>query len=157
MTFTNHVMTGALIAVSVHRPALAIPLAIMSHYATDALPHYGYGHIDRSDRDKKDNFILKQSVDAYTALAVLWTVPFLVRSHQAPIVTVLCMLSAFLPDTVWTFQYLVAQRGGGSYKELGIINRFHKKIQWCERPWGIYVEVLWFLLMATSIRLVVMP
>ena len=38
---TNHMVTGAVIALVVKQPALALPLAFLSHFVLDALPHYG--------------------------------------------------------------------------------------------------------------------
>lgn len=149
MTVTNHMMTGAFIAVAVPRPALAIPLALVSHFALDILPHYGYGDIPREQRDKQNNFILKQTIDTYCALGLIWLVPYLLRNHQTPIVTVVCMLVAFVPDAIWSVHYVLAQRTG-KYRELNRFNRFHKAIQWCERSWGIYVEALWFALVVLA-------
>src|SRR5438270_5495542 len=40
MTATNHAITGAAIALAVKKPELAIPLAFISHFALDAIPHY---------------------------------------------------------------------------------------------------------------------
>lgn len=143
MTMTNHFMTGALVAVVFRRPEIALPVAFLSHFAIDALPHYGYGHIDPKERDGKQRFIFKQALDAYTALGLFWLVPYLLRNYQAPIVTSGCMLAAFIPDVIWTFHFVKAQRGHG-YPELIWFNKVHKKIQWCERSWGIYVEAMWF-------------
>jgi hypothetical protein len=45
MTATNHAITGAIIAVVIDKPVIALPLALLSHFAQDALPHFGYaGH-----------------------------------------------------------------------------------------------------------------
>ena len=43
MTTTAHALTGAAIAVVIKKPKLAIPLAFLSHFACDALPHFGIG------------------------------------------------------------------------------------------------------------------
>ena len=40
MTATNHALTGATIATLVRQPYLAIPLAFLSHFFCDALPHF---------------------------------------------------------------------------------------------------------------------
>ena len=41
MTGFNHGMTGAVIALTVKKPELAIPLSFLSHFAQDAIPHFG--------------------------------------------------------------------------------------------------------------------
>lgn len=137
-------MTGAFIAVLVHRPALALPLAFVSHFIVDALPHYGYGDVPFHERDSQKNFLVKQILDTYFALALLWTVPYVVQRHETPLITSLSMLLAFLPDIVWPYQYVKAKRKGG-YPPLNWYAKFHKMIQWCERPWGVYFEVGWFI------------
>ena len=146
-------MTGALIALVVKKPELALPLAFASHFLVDILPHYGYGEIDRRQRDGKKHFILKQTIDIYFALFLMWVVPYLSRDVEPPLWTELCMLVAFIPDAVWALHYVVAQRTG-IYRELNAFNRFHKAIQWCERSWGVYVEAMWFVILALSMYLV---
>jgi hypothetical protein len=34
---------GAIIALAISQPLIALPLAFVSHFVLDALPHYGYG------------------------------------------------------------------------------------------------------------------
>lgn len=41
MIATNHALTGAAIAVVIKQPILAIPLAFVSHFICDAIPHFG--------------------------------------------------------------------------------------------------------------------
>jgi hypothetical protein len=144
-------MTGALIAVAVERPILAIPLALLSHFVTDMLPHYGYGDIPFSERDSQRHFLVKQTVDTYFALGLLWFIPYLLRDAVTPVVTTWCMLAAFIPDIIWPYQYVLAQRRG-KYPSLNWYTRFHKAIQWCERPWGAYVEFGWLLLVIGCIK-----
>lgn len=155
MTVTNHMMTGAVIAAAVQRPLLAIPLAFLSHFAIDMLPHYGYGHIPPHLRDKQKNFLAKQTLDTYFALALFWLVPYMLRNHVTPVVTALCMLASAVPDFVWAIEYIMAQpHRRGTYRERSWFTRLHKAIQWCERTWGIYVELAWFAATVLAMRLV---
>ena len=43
MTATGHAIIGTVIAVKIGNPALAVPLAIASHIAADAFPHWDEG------------------------------------------------------------------------------------------------------------------
>lgn len=153
MTVTNHMMTGALIAVAVHRPILAIPLALLSHFVTDTLPHYGYGDVPFKERDSQNHFLVKQTIDTYFALGLIWFVPYLLRGTVTPVVTTWCMLAAFIPDIIWPYQYVMAHRKG-KYPPLNWYTRFHKAIQWCERPWGAYVELVWLLGVITALKFI---
>lgn len=145
-------MTGALIAVAVQRPILAIPLALLSHFIADMMPHYGAGDVSFNKRDSQKHFILQQAIDAYLAVGLMWLIPFALQKYQAPSVTAWCMLAAFLPDVIWPYQYVMAKRRG-TYPPLNWYTRFHKAIQWCERPWGAYVEFGWLLAVAGSIAI----
>ena len=44
MRAINHALTGAVIGLAITEPAAAIPLAVVSHYVCDAIPHYGQNH-----------------------------------------------------------------------------------------------------------------
>jgi len=148
-------MTGAFIALVVHKPALALPLAFVSHFAIDMIPHYGYGDVPFHLRDTQKHFLIKQTIDAYFALVLLWTVPYFLQSHVTPLVVSLCMLLAFLPDVVWPYQYVMAKRRGGYPPAFNWYARFHKAIQWCEKPWGAFVELGWFVGIIAAMKLIV--
>jgi len=45
MTLTNHLLAGAALAKLLPLP-LAIPLAFLSHFVLDALPHFGFVNIE---------------------------------------------------------------------------------------------------------------
>lgn len=137
-------MTGALIAVAVERPLLAIPLAFLSHFLLDMMPHFGYARVPIQQRDARKHFLHFQITDAFVALGIYLLVPFLLSDQQSPLVTALCMMAAQAPDALWVFEYAHAQRRG-QYLERNWYLRFHKAIQWCERKWGAYVEAVYFL------------
>src|SRR5437868_4335098 len=42
MTWLNHAATGALIAVVIKNPAVALPAAFLSHFVIDILPHWDF-------------------------------------------------------------------------------------------------------------------
>jgi hypothetical protein len=42
MTGINHAVTGALVAAAINKPALALPAALLSHFAADIIPHWNY-------------------------------------------------------------------------------------------------------------------
>ena len=41
MLVTNHVLSGAVIGAAVRRPVPAFALGVASHFALDAVPHWG--------------------------------------------------------------------------------------------------------------------
>jgi hypothetical protein len=154
MTATNHVMTGALIALAIQRPLLALPLAFLSHYVLDALPQFGLGFVPEAERDKNKIFRTITGVDGILALVLFWIMPYLLRNHVAPATTAFCMVLAQIPDAVWFYRHVVAGRKG-AYGKKHWTTDFHKAIQWCERSWGFYFESVWFVAIVSGIGLAV--
>jgi len=141
MTATNHAITGALIAVSINRPAIALPLAFFSHFAQDAIPHFGYaGHGGYAVGLKHRLTKYMMLIDPITGLFLL-----LVLLHYS--VSFWVYAAAFLalcPDFEKFIAYFAFERRGKK-GWVSPIGPFHTWIQWCERPWGVFMEVVWFL------------
>jgi len=137
MTTANHAYTGAAIALSVQRPFLALLLALMSHYALDALPHYGVSgeNVIQWTRHK-----LTWAVEGINLIALPYLVYLLVGK---PWWVAVCALAATMPDAVWIYRYLRYERRG-QHPPFWAITRFHHVIQWGEGPWGIVTEILYF-------------
>lgn len=138
MTAANHAVTGALIAVLIKQPVVALPLAVASHYVLDALPHFGYpnqGGFGEALKYRLAYFDIAWSLIGLVLLAI-------VLRHQGFWVYFAALL-AIAPDLMWPYRYFWFER-----KNLappgGLVTRWHSKMQWCERPWGIVVELLWF-------------
>jgi len=152
MTATNHVLTGALIAVTVDRPLLAIVLAFISHYVLDSLPQFGLSDIPEAERDSNQKFVIFVGFDSYITLGLFWLMPFLLQGHANPLTVFACMAAAQVPDAVWFIRHMRANRHG-AYHEQHWTTRFHKFIQWCERSWGVYVELIYLTSIIVLLRL----
>lgn len=146
MTLTNHALTGALVAVAVGHPAFAIPLALLSHFAIDALPHFGLPYTDVFTRNKSRLFRAVVSLD--TALFVAAFALLLVLANQTvPVwLVVVCILVACVPDFAWVARF-IREVSTGQWHPEGRVNGLHKKVQWCEHPWGLIVEACWAIAM----------
>lgn len=92
MLLTNHVLSGALIGAVVRRPVPAFVLGVASHFALDAVPHWG----DWQDTDSQ-RFLRVAVSDGLTALAVMATVAAATPRPRRPAVTA-AMLGAAWPD-----------------------------------------------------------
>ena len=89
MLITNHVVAGAVIGAVVPRPASAFALGVASHFAMDAMPHWG--HPDHS------MFLKVAVVDGLFGLATMVTIARgRVPERRAAVVA--GMLGACLPD-----------------------------------------------------------
>jgi hypothetical protein len=136
MTATNHVIAGAIIGAIIPIPAIAIPLAFLSHFVLDALPHFD-NHVEHNSR----YFLYYLSIDCGLAASVLLSLMILQPSSW--IAMVVCGIAAASPDLMW-FPLWVKEMQGEKPKPMGAIRRFHARIQWGAEPWGIIFEVPWF-------------
>lgn len=142
MTATNHMLAGAVVAVSIQHPLLIAPVAIVSHFVLDALPHFGVHRDDSAKRNKHPLFQYILAVDIALTIAMMALLPSVMRGAVSGWVLLLGMTFAFLPDVVWVQHFF----GGLRNKQLQLsrISRFHGKIQWGERSWGVAIEVVFF-------------
>lgn len=150
MTASNHAITGAVIALTIHSPLLALPLAFLSHFILDALPHFGFeGHVGfrAAFKHRVTVFILIFDV-------ISWLILFYLLLGQ-PAIIYLAGLIAVSPDFVWLSRYFFFERKNLEPPSPSWFTRFHQDIQWGERPWGVVFELTWFAGMITVlIRLI---
>jgi hypothetical protein len=128
MIALNHVLTGTAIAFVVKRPELAIPLAFLSHFVIDAIPHYEYG--EPGTRQFWFSWIL----DAIATTAAL--VFLCMHAPDQAWLIIASGVSAELPDVFWVYCY-----ARGLHKKWFFA--FHKRVQWSETKIGIIPELLY--------------
>lgn len=142
MTTTNHAITGAFIATLIKQPFLAIPLAFLSHFVCDALPHF----------DVKFKFGTKgmyQYLVADSSVALLVAAFLLWQGVEKPVFLAICGFAAMSPDLFWLYYGVRGKLG--KYELYGPIARIHHKIQWSATKWGIIPELIWGGLLVTLI------
>jgi len=127
MISTSHVLGGTAIALAVKQPALAIPLAFLSHFVFDAIPHWDYG--DKAGTPLWWKIWFMDGIGSGLALLLV-----ALADPQLAWVTVASGFSAELPDFFWVY-YLRAGKPDWWFF------RFHKWIQWSETPRGLYYEL----------------
>ena len=142
MTGLNHAVTGALVAASINKPALALPAALLSHFAADAVPHWDYrlpGGVN--GRIKVMALDLTLSLTALALLAI--------TVDATPWIVVAGGLLGILPDTMWLRFFITGRPAihGGEKSLINRLRRFHSWIQWSETPSGLLVELAWLPLM----------
>jgi len=138
MTGFNHALTGAAIGLAVQHPLLVVPLAFLSHFVLDALPHfdhpfYTFGH--------------KHAWKFYTAdavIAIAGVTTLLLLAPQLILPILLGAVFAVLPDATLLHYYT---KGKPKYW----FHNFHLGIQWFERPPGILVEGAYLIFISTAI------
>jgi hypothetical protein len=149
MTSSNHVMTGAVIALAVKQPELAIPLAFISHFALDVLPHFGIYENDVIRRNKHWLFRTVLSIDIPLMIVLLVVLPHLAAAAVAPWIVFSSMAAAILPDSIWVYRF-IREIKTKKWQPGGWYARFHQAIQRYEHPPGLIIELAWFVTMATA-------
>jgi hypothetical protein len=138
MIALNHALTGTAIAIAVKQPVLAIPLAFLSHFVLDAIPHFGdmpfysYGHPLFRYVMAADGLLTVSSVGA-----------LMLFNPNLALVIGLGAFFAILPDVFWLGHYALKWKHW--------FFTFHQKIQWFERPPGIIVEAAYLVFISTVI------
>jgi hypothetical protein len=163
MRATIHALTGAAIAMAVKQPALAIPAAFLSHFVLDAVPHYNPPKRIRNNFKnyqesyekafKLKSFTLIFGLDMVLFAITLLTVPLLAPSGVSPLTVFFSALAGAAPDLDGGLRFLFRHFGLSRKKSKDNywFSRFHLWFQWMERPWGIYVELVWLVLIIWAI------
>jgi hypothetical protein len=145
MTITNHALTGALIAVSVGQPAIAVPLAFASHFVLDAIPHFGISK-DLNKRNQSRLFNTILIVDMIIASCLFLLAIWLHSVFAVSLLAVwAAMFAAICPDLIWGYRFY-REKHGETDIPMNLFSRFHSRIQWFERPTGLSVEFAWMVL-----------
>lgn len=74
MTATGHAVIGTVIAAKIGNPALAIPIALLSHVAADIFPHWDSGTHMKSKSNKR--MFVESAVDVLIGFAVSYAIIF---------------------------------------------------------------------------------
>lgn len=135
MSTTSHAAAGAVIALLVNKPLLALPLAFASHFLMDMVPHYGFQRAGF-------HVAIKHKLTFLYAVLDIIGVAFLVYMVQGSSWLVYaCGFVSALPDIVWPYRYFIKHEGRGRKVPASWLTRFHRFIEWCEYPWGMPIDV----------------
>ncbi len=137
MMATSHAVCGAVIAIAVKEPILALPLALASHFACDALPHIG---LDEYGGHNKKPGLFHKILIIDAVLLTLFVV-FLLASGASWLVFA-CLFLAGAPDFVWAYQYVIIEKiKKTKIATQNTFNQFHTDIQWYQKLRGAYFEL----------------
>ncbi len=142
MTATNHALTGAAIGLVVGQPWLAIPLAFVSHFICDAIPHFKVNTKNNKHLKTKwfQNYLITEFLICVLIVALL--------AYYQPynwLLAALCAFFAASPDLFSIRQY--RQSRTNKKWQPTVYGKFATNIQWFERPIGAVVEVAWLVAM----------
>lgn len=137
MTATSHAITGAFVATLIKEPLAALPLAFLSHFLLDLMPHIGLdeygGHLK-----KKALFHRILFIDAILLAAFFG---FLISVNVGWLIFAGAIVSG-MPDIGWAYRYTVQEKAGSfTPKPMGWFSRVHSKIQWHQTLKGAFFEI----------------
>ena len=143
MTATGHAIMGLALAASIPNPFLGIPIAILSHVACDAFPHWDTGTNMKSNKPStkktRGQFIAQSFID----LGVSFTLPFILLltlfQNVNPIYAYIMIISAqgldwlsaprvFLRLDIPPFTWAYSLQG-----------KFDHRL---DKPWGIIGQII---------------
>jgi hypothetical protein len=150
MTATAHALIGVTIAAAVHNPALAIPLAILSHIPCDLVPHWDAGthFAKKSGRQLFGEALLDVIISVVSAVLLLKLVFPDVALLYGLIMAFAAQFLDYLAAPYYMFHLHV--------QPFTFVNNFQKKINnRLDKPWGIVTQaavVLLCIILATFAR-----
>lgn len=137
MRAVTHVAAGAVLVAQVGNPWISLPLAVVLHFVLDALPHYGDVKSHRAKQLAEQRIAVP--IDATAALGLL--VAIMLAYPTNPALVALGGILCASPDLWHVYPFVRYLRSGDASVPHDKLSRFHDRIQWCERRWGLFVEV----------------
>jgi hypothetical protein len=136
MTGINHALSGALIGAALPLP-IAIPVAFISHFVIDTLPHYG---IEERYKNKSAKWRWFMYIDTLVALSIGAIAAYFRKWNME-----ITGWVAFSPDLIWIMYYFKQNRSF-QLKPKNRFMRFHRRIQ-NETPNGWVFELIMALIL----------
>lgn len=138
MRAINHSLTGALIGLTITQPAIAVPLALASHFVLDMIPHHG---VEKGQNKwiASNEFRYLLYIDALLCVGLV--VALFTYQPVNWVLAAVCAFAAASPDLVSfdRYRHIISNK---KYKP-NLYNKFASGIQWFERPIGVIVEIVW--------------
>jgi len=136
MTATGHALIGTIIAAKIGNPALAIPIAIGSHFLADALPHWDTG-TNKKEKTKRA-FFVESAIDVALGFLLSWLLIVWIFPATNLSYAFLIIIMAQLPDWL-TAPYLFFNL---NFFPFSNIYHFQKKFDnRLDSPWGVVNQV----------------
>ncbi len=157
MTATAHALVSAAIAASIPNPMLSIPLAFVSHFVLDTIPHWDFGTNWRSRAKAKTGAVA--ILDTILGFTVAY---FLFAGKVDSIILFLAMIAGNLPDWLEAPYYIFfanqtkqepTSHAGFweklTYRIYKLENVFHTKAQ---APLGVITQIVAVIFFLTLLQ-----
>lgn len=150
MTATGHAIIGTVIAAKIGNPAIAIPVALASHFAADIFPHWDAG--TNGKHKSKRQLLFEAAGDVLVGFALSYAVLAIFFPATDLVYAFIMIIVAQLPDWATAPYYVFGfnrQPFRAFYK---FQSNFNTKL---DKPWGIITQVALcaFLIFIATIKL----
>lgn len=136
MTATGHAVIGTIIAAKIGYPILAVPIAIVSHFAADVFPHWDTATHYREKSKKR--FLIETFTDVVLGFILSYILIFLLFPQTNLIYAFFIIIISQLPDWI-TSPYLFFKIKIWPFVEMYKFQRaFNVRL---DKPWGIITQV----------------
>ncbi|OGH21267.1 MAG: hypothetical protein A2958_02090 [Candidatus Levybacteria bacterium RIFCSPLOWO2_01_FULL_38_13] len=134
MTATGHAIIGTVIATKIGNPALAIPLAFISHIIGDLFPHWDEGTNGKTK--SKERIIKEALIDVILGFALSYLLIFLLFPQTNILYAFLIIVTSQLLDWLTAPWYFFG------IKPFKVFYKFQKMFDnRMPAPWGIINQV----------------
>lgn len=142
MTATGHAVMGTVLAAAIPNPLIGIPLAILSHIACDAFPHWDTGTNlkmnNPSSKKTKNRFVIESFIDLFLSLLI----PFLITVFLFPSTNLLYVyVMVFAAQSLdWLTAPLLFLNW--KFQPFTLFSNVQKSFDHrLDKPWGIILQV----------------
>lgn len=136
MTATGHALIGTVIAAKIGNPALAIPIALGSHFLADALPHWDTG--TNREKKSKTRFVTETLADIAIGFILSWILIVWLFPSTNLLYAFIIIITSQLPDWI-TAPYLFLN---WNFPPFSWSYKFGKKFDTEKQlPWGMINQV----------------
>lgn len=128
MLETPHVVLGAAIATKIPNPFIAIPLAFVSHFVLDKVPHWNphlYTETQKSGHPSKVSTAIAISDIGLSLIMGFWFAGRYLPDYQKSAIVLACCLASVAPDVVKYPYYYFKMR----FKTLVAWVKFERSLQ----------------------------
>lgn len=125
-----HAPTGLLIAASIHDPAIGLPLAVLSHYMLDAIPH---GDLNKppvmNSWTEGKRLAVTELIDLPLAALVVWRLAPTFPATPAWYL-IAGAFAGLLPDLLWGGKFLLERVGWKIPGLTPLLDLHHRWHEW---------------------------
>ncbi len=146
MTATGHAIIGTVIAVKIGNPALAVPLALASHIAADAFPHWDEG--TNGKKKSKERLIKEAIFDVLLGFAISYLIIFVLFPQTSLLYVLLMILVAQSLDWVTAPYYFFGIKPFKPFYNFQKL--FDNELR---APWGIINQVVILVLIVIAAKI----